>query len=240
VSTFAFSLDGERLAYGAKDGAKYYVFVGKERGAPYAIAGNPVFSPDGARIAYIASPDRDKVHVVVNERKGPEYVGDSPVDLCFSLDGKKLAYVAVQSKTGSGAEAHVVVLDVTAETGPIVEHDYGPLNISVTSAQPLTAATLSAVAWSPVFSPDGQLVAYGVNGGPTGVIARPLRTMDPGRLYQIEQSIGSSAIYVNDKRAATVKVTGFVTPLVFSNDGKEITWMHLRDRKLYLRRLKLK
>ncbi len=240
MSAFVFSPDGGKLAYGITDRGKSYLVVGEERSAPWAVAGNPVFNADGSKVAYAASADGSRFFVVVNARRGPEYAGDPPSDICFSPDGRKLAYVAVQNGGGGAGETHVVVLDVGTERGPVVQYDYGPLNVQVSSVQPLTQATVSAAAWSPVFSPDSARLAYGLNGGPEGAVTRPMRTAGTGRLYQIANALGSSTIVVDGKRAATVKVTGLVTPLSFSGDGKEISWMHLREGKLYLRRLKLR
>lgn len=103
-----FSQDGSHLAYLAKAGnAVVLMLDGKEAARYVAIVDNGssfhggiVFSPDGKRMAYTASDNRDYngVFIVLDGKKS---VGQYGSTLCpaFSPDGKRFAFVA-QMKSG--------------------------------------------------------------------------------------------------------------------------------------------
>ena len=68
----------------------------------------------------------------------------------------------------------------------------------------------------------------------------PVRTTPPGRYYYIEDSIGNSTIEIDGNVVANISNAGLVTPLSFSTDSREISWLVLKNRNLYLKKLKLK
>ena len=61
-----------------------------------------------------------------------------------------------------------------------------------------------------------------------------------GRYYYIEDSIGNSTIEIDGNVVANISNAGLVTPLSFSTDSREISWLVLKNRNLYLKKLKLK
>jgi hypothetical protein len=139
------------------------------------------------------------------------------------------------------SEGLIVVLELHESNDLTIYKTFGPLTVSVTRVQPFTMANLSGIGWSPVFSSDGSKLAYGVNGGPSAAIEEPIRTTPPGKHYYIESSIGNSTIEIDGNVVANISNIGLVTPLSFSADGKELSWMVLtKDRELYLKKLKLK
>lgn len=234
-----FSPDGRKIAYGVKNARKAFVIVDDKKGPEFDEVTNPIFSPQGDKVAYFAKLG-SKVFVMVNNKKGPEHVS-ARRDLTFSSDGRKLAYVADTTTQGNNTESLVIILALDNRDNLTLDKTFGPLNVSVTRAQPLTLATLSGIGWSPTFNVEGTKIAYGVNGGPSAAIKEPIRPMPPDKYYFIENSIGNSTIEVDGNVVATISNTGLVTPLSFSPDGKELSWMVLtKDRKLYLKELKLK
>ena len=72
-------------------GSKARVVVEGEPGEPFGIVGNPVFSPDGGRVAY-AADSGDRRYVVIGGRKfeTPYRAGDP----AFSADGRRVGYGA--------------------------------------------------------------------------------------------------------------------------------------------------
>jgi WD40 repeat protein len=111
-----FSLDG-RLGYAARQGKKAFMVIegaGPREQTPYVQLGDPLFSPDGRRVAYLAF-DGKKELVVDNGIAGKPY--DEVGRLVFSPDGQHLAFEARQ-----GSKWHLVVGEVEGpEYTPIEE-----------------------------------------------------------------------------------------------------------------------
>lgn len=230
-STMSFSPDGNKIAYGAKQGNKSFIMVNENKGPEFDGVSDPTFSPQSDRVAYFAvRNEREfKVFVMVDEMKGPEFDGVSG-QISFSSDGRKLAYIAFK-----GDERYVVVLEIESNSLRL-KRTFGPLQVYVSSAQPLTMANVTGNGWCPTFSPDGSKLAYGVNGGP----ANSVRSLPQAGYYYIENAIGNCTIEINGNVAAHIDSYGLVTPFSFIADGKEINWMIIKDKKLYSKRLKLK
>lgn len=126
-----FSPDGNRVAYEAKSEKRAFMVVdGKEEGS-YRTVGRPVFSPNSKRLAYTAR-SKGKSYVVVDGRKyGPCMWPDKPL---FSPDSKRVAWVAGYPDswlTTGSPDLHVVIDGKRHADGK-----------------------------APLFSPDGQGLAY--------------------------------------------------------------------------------
>lgn len=102
------SSDGKRLAYAARTGDRWQAIVDGVAGAAYdAIVRWPVFTNDGATVAYVAHRAAEEF-VVVNEKPMPSY--DQVMAPVFSEDGKRLAYPA-----RTGQEWRVVIDGVKSD-----------------------------------------------------------------------------------------------------------------------------
>jgi len=173
-----FSPDGQRVAYIAINGSKWLVVADGKPGPEYdsILAGGPIFSADGRRLGY-AAQNGDRYLPVIDGQPGPEYRAvrkDHPV---FSADGKRFAYAA------ESREGWLVVVDGQPEPQSRVQYDWlrdGNLVFDPDGGR------LAYVAWwdkhhgqcvvvngepgpvhefidhgnGPIFSPDGQRMAY--------------------------------------------------------------------------------
>ncbi|MDD4162714.1 MAG: HEAT repeat domain-containing protein, partial [Methanothrix sp.] len=142
VGKIVFSSDGSRTAYWAKAQGEGFMMVqdGVE-GKTYDEISDPVFSPDGAHLAYTAK-DKDGKFAVLDGEEGIRYV--DLWGLTFDANGR-LAYVARDNREGK--DVRLVVVD-GKEDRPYLYDWYG-----------------QGIRSGPVFSPDGKHIAYIANDG---------------------------------------------------------------------------
>lgn len=201
-----FSPDGSRMAYGAlRDGECYVVVDGEEMG-PFDDLGTRTgyrFSNDGSRLAFVALVG-DNLHVILDGKQGPPLydVGD----LCFSPDGRHVAYVAQEAKDGPW----FVFLN---------DERQGPY-------QTIGDESLK-------FSPDGTRLAYAAQvdgrwaavvdnqaGEPHDGIAEMLFSPDGRRLACVAQDGESEAVVLDGIQERTFDAIGGGS-LVFSPDSRK-------------------
>jgi WD40 repeat protein len=130
----AFSQEGGRVAFAVRDGKSEAVVIDGKTGPAFASVFLPVFSRDGKRFAYQASPDGKKQLLVVDDLPTDLYdeIVEGPL---FSPDGKHLAYRAALS------DQYSVVAD--GVRGRSYSHPGGRSSIT--------------------FSPDGRRLVYEAN-----------------------------------------------------------------------------
>lgn len=170
---------GPRFAYGARRGDRTVVVAGAEEGPEFldVSAPGPVFSPDGARVAYVGMKAPKDVRVVVDGKESPAYGRAGGEHLRWSPDGTRLAYWA-----GRGPKPFWVVDGKESPEYDLVGGE-GNLAFSADSKRVAYAAKrrgkwvvvtdgvegpeCDGVAKQyPRFSPDGKRVAYvAVTGG---------------------------------------------------------------------------
>ena len=107
------SPDANHLAYVAEHGSQQAVVVDGVEGKPYAVIdGQPIFSPDGRRVAYVAatvSEGRLSWHVIVDGVEGKGYdgvvipraeraSGVPGAALLFSPNSRRVAYIALRDR----------------------------------------------------------------------------------------------------------------------------------------------
>lgn len=140
IEGLRFSPHGRHFVYKAREGLKSFVVLDGQRGPSYEhidIFNDLEFSPDGSRLAYVASPSTGpnvEQVAVVDGKESPVYQAVSPSSLRFSPDGQHLAYVAKR-------EGHGDCLLLDGREGP----EYLRINDP------------------PFFSRDGQHLMYIVN-----------------------------------------------------------------------------
>lgn len=110
--TLVFSKDG-RLAYAASrdDGTSVVVAAGQE-GKPYAWTSQPVFNPDGKRLAYLAAQGPDRF-LVLDGVEGPTYTDVSGSVPFFQKNGT-LEFIALRD-TVNEQGLHRMLYRVLAE-----------------------------------------------------------------------------------------------------------------------------
>jgi hypothetical protein len=107
VGQVKMSIRGE-VAYDVADARGQRVVTGRGESPRYETVQEMMFSPDGARLAYVVRQADGRERVVVDGVPGPVF-GNIDLDyLVFSPDGKRLAYVASRGEFG---DPQMVVVD---------------------------------------------------------------------------------------------------------------------------------
>lgn len=91
-SPIIFSADGTHIAYRAHLEGRPVIVVDDTASEPYALAGDPVFAPDGKTVAYAAMPRGSQWIVVAGNKKSDSFNEIGPI--VFRPDGKKVAFGA--------------------------------------------------------------------------------------------------------------------------------------------------
>lgn len=195
--TGTFSPDGSIFAYARISSTSMNIYVHPSSGKDYALTGdrslkirrNPVWSPDGSKIAYIArkdfdggSPDLDSWLVYVFDRRlaketfitvggNPMFAPDGSLlvlksDGLYRINlstniGEKIWWIADGKKAFAGAKLNI------SKDGSYIAWATASLKkidiIRVDSWNPFSGnivKTISSTAFWPVFSPDSNWLAY--------------------------------------------------------------------------------
>jgi Tol biopolymer transport system component len=251
-SFFVFSRDGRHVAYRTGVTRMRIVVNGKEQ-EEYGLVGNPVFSPDGGHIAYLAAGNYwKKWFCVVDGRPGAIYDEALGKTLVFSPDGRRTAFAAKKEKRW------FLVIDGTAQKGQFTRILNDPVAFSPDSRHVAFAAQMrpkwfvvldgrSAKKYdevtAPVYSPDGSKLVHFARSGMKWFLVTNRRG---GRRYDsIERKsftfspVGSRTAFLIRKDGGFCAVVDdreegvhdFVGPVVFSPDGKSCAYT-ARDGKM--------
>ncbi|HEY2584346.1 MAG TPA: hypothetical protein VGI81_01125 [Tepidisphaeraceae bacterium] len=256
-----FSPDGKHYAYtahrGSSDQGDAIVVRDGVAGKPYPAADiQPVFSPDGNHLMYIASPAPKKMCLVVDEKEGPTYdaiAGGTPT---FSPDSKRVAYAAA-----SGGKVLAVVDGKTSSPYERMRMPpgFGPDSVRVAyiagngSQYSLVLDGVEGPKFelftegSVMFSPDGKHLAYAARRGKQWVMmldGKEQRTFDAVAGESIRFSpdsqhlayvgiTGDKRYIILDGKEASAAYPNILWPgPVFSPDSKRIAFAGTNEKQL--------
>jgi hypothetical protein len=216
------------------------VVVDGVEGPAYEEVGDPLFSPDGQRIAYGASVDRHP-RMVVDGVAGPAYDRVSvPV---FSPDSQRLAYIAWQSEKPvlvNGAE--VAALDATDSAQGLVFSPDGRRLAYVARRGKQSFVVVNGVPGPgyeevglPVFSSDGRL-AYAARRGDAAFLLVEPQPSESTPYVRVGNPVFSPdgrrlAYWVDDGKKKRVVVDGVagkpydsIGRIVFGPDSRHLAY----------------
>lgn len=139
-----FSPDGAHLAYEARENGQYFVVLDEKEGEHFSGIDYPFqFSPDSARLGYVATIEKGKQCVVIDGKRGPVFDTVFPTSFTFSDNSLHFAYAGRRGDRCSAVKDGEEVLQADE-----MVMDSGP------------GKTL----W-PILSPDGSRMACAVRRG---------------------------------------------------------------------------
>lgn len=134
------SPDSARFVYAADVEGRGVAMVEDDRPGPLVKAiGDPIFSPDGRRLAYTVQTHSKATALVVDGLMSAEFRGE-PSYPVFSPDGRRVAFATHREEGPLWSKRHVISVIVDGE----VMHEEPGLDFTA----------------KPVFSPDGARLAY--------------------------------------------------------------------------------
>jgi Tol biopolymer transport system component len=226
----------EHYAYAAKRGKKWLMVVDGKEGPEFLEVNSPRFSRDGQHFAYSAMTQKGETIVlwamVADGKRGPEFEELSlPV---FSPDSQHLAY---RGKRDNYREVLILDGKVTIESEYASQPNFETLGVT---GLPLTREFDDV--GQPVFSPDGQHLAYRVkqknhevivlDGKETAEfedVGQPVFSPDGQHLaYRVKHKKNHEAIVLDGKETTEFEQ---VTKPVFSPDSRRLAYLGKRGNK---------
>jgi hypothetical protein len=240
-----FSADSRRFCYLASEPGKEWVVLDGEVLDVPCSSKAPVFSPDGARLAYVGVVDGGEALVVdgVAGRAYP-FIWDKPT---FSPDGKRIAYVVSDAAANQawavvdGVEGGLKAHNRWAVSQPVFSADGARVAYAVATGEKQSVLVVDGrevsrgvAIWQIGFSPDGKRVAWfdkaadgtcAVVDGVSGPAHREMYTEEPvffspdsAHFLTLAREQGRAHLYVNH---GEIKVAEVISPpLDFTCPGK--------------------
>ena len=237
---------GGHIAYGVIErDSSYIVLDGKQVSRKYEGLAALVFDPSASHFAFFGMKGNRAIPVI-DGIEGPS--SDNLItEIAFDPAGTKAAFV-LQRETGHGVVPMIGVyrtagaeLDEVATFGPFVPDADSP-------------ETASGTPWSLLFGPDGEALVFALRYGPAEEVQRWPGPIQSGALYGISGSAAGARI-LSERVAPAAggisppavplaglgeRATGLLSPLRFSPDGREISWIQIRDGQVYRHRVPVK
>ena len=243
IGAMDWSPDGQRLAFSARRGGNWDVFVvSRSGGEPTRLTNDPAFdgwpawSPDGTRLAfesardvtlavYDVAVDSNFVSAIEITRRSPEDADGPAMEPVWSPDGQRLVYAIWD---GNAAVYRLDALDVS--TGAIE-----------TLIEPQSAIDRRA----PAFSPDGALVyreaKYGegavkasstasrVQSAPNGVSRLPDTLASQAYGYSLAPGGDAIAFVSRSRWSGSLEIRGLAEPgrstiARLGSDARHVAW----------------
>lgn len=172
VYDYAFSPEGEHLAYAVRQDRQMRMVLDDQPGPPEEDVSGPVFSPDGQRLAYRVKR-KGHFHIVLDGVPGPA-CDNVPCAVQFSPDSRRMAYFAKRGK-----EVYMVVDQQERRDWPGFGNAvFSPDSQSLAYVSNTGYAVLNGrkgpespadTWWGPVFSSDSRHFAYTIGKTAAGV-----------------------------------------------------------------------
>ncbi|MFD5319958.1 amidohydrolase family protein [Streptomyces sp. NPDC127098] len=181
----------------------------------------PVFSPDGATVAFVNSADLYTVDVATGDLRKVTGPLNSPGRPSFTADGRRLSAAVLVPVTPRFREGRNQILTVDLDTG---EAHY---------SEPVPGASLSnRVDAGPVHSPDGRRIAY-VVGGTLRLSAVDAAGRPTGEATELNGETADAPTWSADSRSLLYLSDGRLR-LADADDGRardvpvRLTWRQAR------------
>lgn len=117
-TTLVLSPDGQRVAYCARKGGKWFVVVDEREYGPFVDKGPPVFSPDSSHVAFEARDERGW-RIVADTGESPRVNREFEGPPVFSADSRKIA----RFELGEGSNrSRFIISDLSFNTRAVHEH----------------------------------------------------------------------------------------------------------------------
>lgn len=163
VWDYAFSPDGERLAYPVHQGNRMSLVVDDKPGPVEESVSSPKFSPDGRRVACLVKRKANS-HVLLDGTAGPACDGYR-FSLEFSPDSRRMAYIAARGRQWFMVVDQQERQDWPGAGQPVFSPDSKHLAYVTTEGFAVLdgrkgSESVRGSCWGPIFSPDSRHFAY--------------------------------------------------------------------------------
>lgn len=207
-----FSPDSQQVVYAVIHDNKWYIIKGQQEIGPYEILyqGQPIFSPDGKRMAYLAGEGGENFYYIDGKKDGPYQPEGSIV---FSPDSQRIIYFALEG------EEWFAILD---------GERIGPYQ-GVT--EPVFSGDSKRVGYVALLEDKAYAFIDQDKYGPYDEIGTPIFSPDSQRFAFAGKNDGKYFIVVDGIERGPYELTGFP---VFSPDSRRLAYAVMEGDKSFI------